>query len=135
MEFSKKIKSLQFLIVQGSLNPNITFLGEKLWPVAWKQTFTSVIFGKNLKITIKSVKMKISKKRKKNTVFSRVPRITQPKNWVPMSKDVPCSLFIDGHADRVNTLDTLSNMFNVSPLFLWVLWNCWWNLFLYLLFT
>ena len=33
--FKKKIKSLQFLIVQGSLNPNITFLVEKLWPVAW----------------------------------------------------------------------------------------------------
>ena len=30
MEFSKNIKSLQFLMVQGSLNPNITFLGEKL---------------------------------------------------------------------------------------------------------
>ena len=30
MEFSKKIKSLQYLMVQGSLNPNITFLGEKL---------------------------------------------------------------------------------------------------------
>ena len=26
----KKIKSLQFCIVQGSLNPNLTFLGEKL---------------------------------------------------------------------------------------------------------
>ena len=43
MEFKKKIKSLQFLIVQGSLNPIITFLGEKLWPVAWNQKFTSVI--------------------------------------------------------------------------------------------
>ena len=30
MEFSKKIKSLQFSMVQGSLNPNITFLSEKL---------------------------------------------------------------------------------------------------------
>ena len=30
MEFSKKLKSLQFLIVQDSLNPIITFLGEKL---------------------------------------------------------------------------------------------------------
>ena len=26
----KKIKSLQFLMVQSSLNPNMTFLGEKL---------------------------------------------------------------------------------------------------------
>ena len=30
MEFSKSVKSLQFIMVQGSLNPNITFLGEKL---------------------------------------------------------------------------------------------------------
>ena len=30
MEFSKKFKSLKFLMVQGSLNPNITFLGEKV---------------------------------------------------------------------------------------------------------
>ena len=42
-EFSKNFKSLQFLMVQGSLNPNITILGEKLWPVAWNQKFTSVI--------------------------------------------------------------------------------------------
>ena len=34
MEFSKHFKSLQFLMVQGSLNPNITFLGVKLCPVA-----------------------------------------------------------------------------------------------------
>ena len=31
-----KISSLKIDMVQGSLNPNITFLGEKLWPVAWK---------------------------------------------------------------------------------------------------
>ena len=30
MEFSKNVKSLQFFMVQGSLNLNITFLGEKL---------------------------------------------------------------------------------------------------------
>ena len=29
-EFPKKMKGLQFSMVQGSLNPNITFLGEKL---------------------------------------------------------------------------------------------------------
>ena len=28
--FQKNVKSLQFLMVQGPLNPNITFLGEKL---------------------------------------------------------------------------------------------------------
>ena len=30
MEFSKNVEILQFIMVQGSLNPNITFLGEKL---------------------------------------------------------------------------------------------------------
>ena len=30
MEFSKNFKSFQFTIVQGSFNPNITILGEKL---------------------------------------------------------------------------------------------------------
>ena len=59
MEFSKK--SLQFHRVQGSLNPNITFLGEKLWLVARNQKITSIIYGKNRKMPIKSVKMKISK--------------------------------------------------------------------------
>ena len=48
-------------MVQGSLNPNITFLGEKLWPVAWNQKFTSVIYGKKSKMPIKSLKMKFSK--------------------------------------------------------------------------
>ena len=30
MEFSKNLKSLQFLMVQGSIHSNITFLGGKL---------------------------------------------------------------------------------------------------------
>ena len=34
MEFSKNVKSLQFIMVQGSLNPNITFLGKNLRQVA-----------------------------------------------------------------------------------------------------
>ena len=35
------------------LNPNSTYLGEKLWPVAWKQEFTtSVIFGLGYKNVI-----------------------------------------------------------------------------------
>ena len=33
----KNIKSLQFSMVQGCLNPNITFLGEQLWLVAWNK--------------------------------------------------------------------------------------------------
>jgi len=40
---SKFFKSLQVLTVQGSLNPNITFLGEKLWSVAWNKKNTNVI--------------------------------------------------------------------------------------------
>ena len=39
----KKCQKSSISMVQGSLNPNITFLGEKLWPVAWNQTFTSCI--------------------------------------------------------------------------------------------
>ena len=35
-------------MVQGSLNPNITFLGEKLLPLAWNKKITSIIYGKNL---------------------------------------------------------------------------------------
>ena len=50
-------------MVQGSLNPNTTFLGEKLWPLAWNQNFTN-LKKKYLKMAIKSVKMKISKNKK-----------------------------------------------------------------------
>ena len=58
----------------------------------------------------KSVKMEISKKK---NVFSRIPRITQPKDQVPMSKGVLCGPRTDRHTDRqtdmeVNTEDTLS---------------------------
>ena len=42
-EFSKNVKSLQFHMIQCSLNLNIILLHEKLWPVAWKQKFTNVI--------------------------------------------------------------------------------------------
>ena len=59
-------------MVQGSLNPNITFLDEKLWPVAWNQKYTSVSEIEIEKMPIKSVKMKMSK----NAFLSHVPRIT-----------------------------------------------------------
>ena len=36
-------------MVQGSLNLNITFLCEKLWPEAWNQKNTSLIWGKKSK--------------------------------------------------------------------------------------
>ena len=66
MDFSKAFKSLQFLKVQGSLNPNITFLSEKLWPVAWNKKYTNK--EKNRKMPI------IAKK-----LFS-CPKITPPQN-------------------------------------------------------
>ena len=47
--WKKNVKSLQFLMVQDSLNPNITFLGEKMWPVAWNKKILLLYKGKNLK--------------------------------------------------------------------------------------
>ena len=64
-EFSKNVQCLQFFMVQGSLNPNITFLCEKLWQVAWNPKFTSVI--QSIFLTwknwswIKSFEIKISR--------------------------------------------------------------------------
>ena len=37
----KKIQQSSISYDESSLNPNIIFLCEKLWPVAWKQEFTS----------------------------------------------------------------------------------------------
>ena len=51
-------------MVKGPINPKITSLGDKLWSVARKQKFTITIKGKNRKMSIKSVKMKISKTKK-----------------------------------------------------------------------
>ena len=51
-------------MVQGSLNPNITFLGEKLWPVAWKKYIKKILVlyeEKIDKMPIKSVKIEILK--------------------------------------------------------------------------
>ena len=59
--FNFFFNSLQFSMVQGSLNPNITFLSEKLWPVAWNKKLLVLYKEKNTKKTIKSVKMKILK--------------------------------------------------------------------------
>ena len=38
-----KVFQKKFLMIQGSINANITFLGEKLFPVAWNKKNTSVI--------------------------------------------------------------------------------------------
>ena len=39
----KQIQKSSILYGESSLNPNITFIDEKLWPVAWNQRITSVI--------------------------------------------------------------------------------------------
>ena len=102
----------QFFMVQGFLNPNMTFRDEKLTD-SLKPILTSYI-RKNLKMPIKSVKMKISKK--------NVPRITQPKHYVPTSKCVPSSLLTHRHTDRqtdrMTTVGTLSGFqdFPLQPI-------------------
>ena len=53
----QNVKSLQFLMLQGSFNPNITFLQTKNLLVLFK--------GENRKMPIKSVKMKISTEKKR----------------------------------------------------------------------
>ena len=79
MKFSKNLKSLQFSMVQGPLNQNITFLGEKLWQVAWNQKILVLYKEKNRKMPIKSAKMKISKNKKMCFFLisqgSRMPKI------------------------------------------------------------
>ena len=49
-------------MVQGSLNENISFLGERLLPVAWNPKSTSVVLGKKTKNANKQRKILISKK-------------------------------------------------------------------------
>ena len=84
-------------MVQVSLNPNITFLGEKL---------TGSLKPKKYQCYIRKKSKNAYKKRKndnfekqKKMFLSRVPLITQPKNQVPRSK---------GTDTKVNTEDTLS---------------------------
>ena len=91
-------------MVQGSLKPNITFLGQKLWPVDWKKILLVLYkekskdankkrkndnFEKQKKITNvllgKKNRKNANKKRRnynfeKNEFLSHVPRITWPKN-------------------------------------------------------
>ena len=60
---------------------------------------------------IKSVKMQNFEKQN-NAFLSHIPRITQPKNQIPWSKDVLCSPVTDRHTDRptdtkVTTMGTL----------------------------
>ena len=77
MEFKKKSKVFNF----ASLNPNITILGEKLWPVAWNKKNTSVIWYKEKKSinTYKKPKNQ-NVKNKKMCLFLMSPSIILPKN-------------------------------------------------------
>ena len=50
-------------MMQGPLNPNISFLREKLWPASWKLKFTNVIEGKKT--------TKITNKTRKNSNFEK----------------------------------------------------------------
>ena len=82
MEFKKKLKVFNFLImVKGPLNRirNNTSLGERLWPVAWNQKFTSVKQGNKSKNAYKKRKNENFEKQK-NAFFSHVTRIIQPKH-------------------------------------------------------
>ena len=58
-------------MVQGSLNPNITNLGEKLWPEAWNQKFTSYIRKKSKNAYKKRKNENFEKQ--KNEFLSHVP--------------------------------------------------------------
>ena len=66
-------KKSSIFMVQGSLNPNITFLGQKLWPLAWNKKILVLYKGKKSKNGNKKGKMKISlnkKTQKKKPFFS-----------------------------------------------------------------
>ena len=76
MELKKNFKSLQFSMVHGSLNPNITILGEKLWPGAWKNLLLALYKEK-----IEKWRKNENFEKQKNVLFFfHVLRITQPKN-------------------------------------------------------
>ena len=97
MEFSNISKSLQLFTVQGFLNPNITFLGEKMWHVAWNQKITSVIKGKNRKMPIISVKTKISKK---CVIFPMFQGSPNPKRFLAQKMRPVARSQTDRHSHR-----------------------------------
>ena len=80
----------------------IFFISKAKGPVYFEQVGTSVIKGKKSKITIKSVKMKISKKKNKicyyTSTFSchHLDHLTK-KIRFPRPKGVSCSPFTDTH--------------------------------------
>ena len=107
-----KKKKSYFLMVKGHINPKITSLGEKLWPVAWILFLLEIYKEKKRKMSIKSVKMKISKK----NYLSHVPRIIQPKNLVPRPKGVLCSLVTDRQTHEHEN-DYCGHPFRISGVF------------------
>ena len=71
-------KVFNFFVVTGSLSPNITFLGEKLGPVAWNKKIL-VLYKENIKNAYKKRKNWYFEKQK-NAFLSRFLRIIQPEN-------------------------------------------------------
>ena len=67
---SKVFNSVFNSMLQGSLNLNITFLGEKLWPVAWNKKLTSITYGKQSKNAYKRRKNENLEKQKDAGFFS-----------------------------------------------------------------
>ena len=105
-EIFKNLKSLEFCMIQGSLNPNITFLGQKLWPVAWNQKFTSVIQGKKMKNAYKKCK----NSKNKNMYFFLMSQGSLNPKIRFLSQDV-CPVArsqMDRQTRKVKTEDTLS---------------------------
>ena len=83
MKISKNKKMRFFLMSQGSLNPKIRFLGQKMCPVARGQTdrrkYLLVLYKEKSKNAFKKRKNENFEKQK-NAFLSHVPRIIQPKN-------------------------------------------------------
>ena len=95
----RKTKSCVFFLSQGSFNPKIRFLVQKVCPVASVQTDRrthrqSDYCGHPFRISGLFPSTYYQGSAQKMFV-SHVPRITQPKNQVPRSKGVLCSLVTD----------------------------------------
>ena len=74
--YSTGFKSLQFLTLQGSLNSNITFLGEK------HETKRSLVIYKEKSKNANKNRKNENFENKKDAFLSHVLRIIQPKKTV-----------------------------------------------------
>ena len=112
MKIPKNKKMRFFLMSQGSFQPKIRFLGQKVCSVARLRTDGQKIYQCYIRKKSKNAYKKRKNEnfeKQKNAFFSHVPRITQPKNQVPRPKSVPCSPRTDGQTHtKVTTDSTLS---------------------------